>query len=481
MLKHLSSVYEYRDWLTLQKENLSLDSLQRLSQKKFKIALHKLSKLEPELASDILLPLYSHTGRPAIDPAVLIRSFILMQHLGYVSPDNWAVDVKNDKLLQYLIGTWSPPSAASYYDFIIRLTHRDPHLTDLYDKDHYDKPPKEKPKKGDKLINYSHTDTYYLLDKYKENADCDSDRLMYTLQSLFNALAVIPSIDTGFIDKQNLILSGDGSALHIHASRFGHQVPTTDPGKPDYRFSAPDADVGWDSDLGEYYLGYTFYNIACHNPRKNIDLPVYISLEKASQHDALTTISASAQLLDMIPDLHPKYMCFDSASDSLPIYQYFQLKNIIPVIDHNPVHNPKKESVKLEHLNGDGIPVCQAGEKMYYYGYDIQRCRKKYRCPLAMGRIDHCPFQDECSTSSYGRVIYVNDGDSARNTGPLSYRSDEWVRIYKNRTSTERINDRVLNDYGLQHTYVRNKAKHAFLAIFAAINIHLDAWVKGED
>ena len=48
-----------------------------------------------------------------------------------------------------------------------------------------------------------------------------------------------------------------------------------------YRVSAPDANIGWDSDLGTYYLGYTFYNISYHNSKLGYDLPVYITLDKA--------------------------------------------------------------------------------------------------------------------------------------------------------------------------------------------------------
>ena len=98
-----------------------------------------------------------------------------------------------------------------------------------------------------------------------------------------------------------------------------------------------------------------------------------------------------------------------------------------------------------------------------------------------MGDISSCPFADQCSTSSYGRVSYINDGDSSRNAGALSYKSETLKKIYKNRTSTERINNRVLNHYHLHQMRIRNKDKHAFFTIFAHINIHLDAWIKDLD
>ncbi|MCR4950664.1 MAG: transposase, partial [Solobacterium sp.] len=164
MLKHISSIWEFRDFLKSEEINLVCAQRKRLSSKLYRSALHKLKKLDPALASDLLFSLYSNTGRPAIDPSLLIRSFILMQHLGYTSITRWCDDLLCDSLLQYLIGSLSPPSMASHYDFIIRLTGVDPHMDVLYSKDHYKKPPKQKPKHGEKLKNYSHTDTYYLLD-----------------------------------------------------------------------------------------------------------------------------------------------------------------------------------------------------------------------------------------------------------------------------------------------------------------------------
>ena len=478
MLKYFSSTQDFRFHLKSEKNNLSYDQLHRLDSSSFRSAFHKMWKLDADLVYDILQPLYSSTGRPAIDPTILIRSFILMQHLNYLSIDSWCDQLRNDKLLLYLIGADSPPSSSSHYDFISRLTGIHSHMNELYPKDHYKKPDKPKPKKNEKLINYSHTDTYYLFDKYKNGAEADRERMIYTLQLIMNALVVLPSADMGFIDSHNLTLSGDGSSLHIHASQYGHHVILPDdPDKEMYRFTAPNADIGWDSDLGTYYLGFTLYNISYHNPLKNIDLPVFVSLEKASRHDALSTISCTAQFLDICSDLHPAQMCFDSASDSLPIYQYLRSANIIPFIDRNKRRTSKEKEDGLK-LTDDDIPICKKGIAMVDYGYDIQRSRRKFRCPFVLSKTDSCPFKDECSKSKYGKVLYINDGDDIRYGGPVRYRSDAWKKVYNNRTSTERTNNRILNEYHLHQMKIRGEAKQAFFSIFAAINIHLDAWVK---
>lgn len=130
MLNHISTIWEYHDFLTIHKSHLDV-SLLKLLKSKYQTALSKLRKLDISLASDILFPLYSHTGRPAIDPAVLVRSFVLMNHLKYSSIKLWCDDLANDSLFQYLIGSFDPPNSSSHYDFIISLTGYDPHLSDL--------------------------------------------------------------------------------------------------------------------------------------------------------------------------------------------------------------------------------------------------------------------------------------------------------------------------------------------------------------
>lgn len=87
MLYHISTIWENRDFLTVHKSHLYVSQL-KLLKSKYRPSLSKLHKLGISLASDILFPLYSHTGRPAIDSAVLVRFFILM------NPKNFYVYAK---------------------------------------------------------------------------------------------------------------------------------------------------------------------------------------------------------------------------------------------------------------------------------------------------------------------------------------------------------------------------------------------------
>lgn len=479
MLKHFSSIWDYREFISSHKSDLSESERKRLDSKLFKSAMHKLKKLDVGLASEIVVSSYSSLGRPARDPSLLIRSFILMNHLGYTSIHKWCEDLKNDLVLKYLLGSYEDLCVSNHYDFIERFTCSVHSRNELVKKDYFIKP-KDKLKKGEKLV-VKNTMSYtsMLLDKYKNGADPNTDRMLYRLQSIFNSIVVNPSLDKDYINNDNLVLSGDGTSLHIHASNKPKKVKDGDENEAIYRVSAPDANIGWDSDLGTYYLGYTIYNISYHNSSLGYDLPIYITLDKASKHDAPTSIEALGQLLNLNKTIHPKYICLDSASDALPIYQFLHLNNIIPVIDHNK--RSKKENLNDEYINQDGIPVCKNKCNMVYAGYEATRERKKYRCPLALGKISSCPYVEECCSSTYGKTKYVKDNYDIRSAGPLSYKSDSWKKIYKNRTSTERINNRILNDYKLHQLRVRDLAKNAFFSFIACINIHLDVWNKLEE
>ena len=57
MLKHISSSLEYRAFLRDEKDHLGYAQLKRLDTSKFHSALHKLRKLDVDLAVDVLFPL----------------------------------------------------------------------------------------------------------------------------------------------------------------------------------------------------------------------------------------------------------------------------------------------------------------------------------------------------------------------------------------------------------------------------------------
>jgi len=56
--------------------------------------------------------------------------------------------------------------------------------------------------------------------------------------------------------------------------------------------------------------------------------------------------------------------------------------------------------------------------------------------------------------------------------------SDTWKTAMKERTASERVNDRILQDYGIETSHIRSKKRLSFYVALAAVNIHLDAQLK---
>ena len=406
-----------------------MSDLKRLSNKDYKIALHKLKKFDVDPATDLLANLYSTTGRPANDPNFYLRSFILMFHLGYYSIHKWCDHVTYDTLLQYLLGIdfTNPnvkiPNASSHYDFIKRLTNEHPSKDTLHRKDFYKKPKdKDKPKKGEKLQNTTKELTVDVKEKYINDLSCDNDRKERFIEVLFDVLAVKPSILNGFINLEHMILSGDGSSLHIHARNFGRKQGEGEESDEIYKFTAEYADIGWDSDLGLFYLGHTFYNIAYHDKDRAYDLPLYMCLDKASKHDSLNCMIATARMLEINPALKPEKMCFDSASDALSVYQFLIHFGIDPYIDRNKRRKCTNQDYEANNLTENGYPTCKAGLEMKHNGHCKSRHRTKFRCPLAPNNIDQCPLGKSCTKNNYGRTVYLLDKDTPRNACSDKYK-----------------------------------------------------------
>lgn len=125
-----------------------------------------------------------------------------------------------------------------------------------------------------------------------------------------------------------------------------------------------------------------------------------------------------------------------------------------------------------------GHPICRAGHKMCSWGNDPVKDAHKYRCPYKCGRVDSCPYEAECSPGSYGRTVYIKNKGDLRFQPRIPRDSEQYRKIYSERTACERVNNRVLNDYCLQHLKIRGKDHFSFWTMLIGICIHLDARYK---
>jgi len=148
--------------------------------------------------------------------------------------------------------------------------------------------------------------------------------------------------------------------------------------------------------------------------------------------------------------------------------------NITAVIALNSTNKGNFKYPEHLSVNEYGVSLCPGGNEMVYWGFcDNDHCRLKWRCPKATGK--HCDSCVSCSPSAYGRVIYTKPDWDLRLFTTIPRGSERWKLIMNERTAAERVNNRILNHYGVKASRTRGKGRISFFTTIAGFNIHLDA------
>jgi hypothetical protein len=421
-------------------------------------------------------PLFSVTGKPSNQQPEIFRSLMLMGHFKYAGLEEWITYAKSSLLLCVLVGVTPDtfPGESTHRDFITRLWQYNSigKLRSVARKPKIKHGKDKQPPKHPGVIKY-------MADKAMsgETFGRIPERL---LQAVFTKVALVPSAAMGLLgDTSKLIISGDGTCIESNASSYGVRVCSCE-GKCvcPRKFSDPDARWGWDSYHERWFYGHTAYLLSVHNPKLKLDLPIYMKFVEARRFDGVTFISALAHARHLYKDfLTFDSVLLDSAHDNYPTYSLLKYWNIKPFIDLN-----KRQSAEVKPqtitLTQSGEPVCADGYIMSNWGFEAKKYRIKYRCPLKTGRVKWCPYAENCNKTSYGKTVYVRLAQDLRLLTPIPRNTPQWDETYKQRTAAERVNNRILTDYQLEHPKRYGKKKLAFFAFANAINVHLDAHVK---
>ena len=421
----------------------------------------------------IIAPLYSNTGRPSRQQSEIFRSFILMNHLG-LTLDQWCFKIKNNFVLRTAAGFDSTnlPALASYYDFINRIIKLDerPKLK------HKKRKPSKKIGKGKKLPPKRPKIVARVVEKILQGRRLNL-RPELTIQKIFADVCVKQSIDLGLI-KTTLSISGDGTCIKTGASHYGVKTCECEAFQCDCprRFSDPNATWGWDSHKDQWFYGYTGYFISTYNKDLKLDLPVYLRLVDAKRHDSISAVIALAEFRDLYPNLTADTFISDSASDNYPTYELLDHWKIKAVIDLNSKNKGNFKYPPALNIDDKGVPICPGGHKMVSWGSaGKERCRLKWRCPRVLGKVERSDACDVCSPSNYGRVVYTKPSWDLRLFTKIPRGSLRWKLKMNERTAAERVNNRILNHYGIENSKSRGKKRISFFTTIAGFNVHLDA------
>lgn len=485
-------MHDYRCFLTNSKASFDSSERVRLHTDLW-LPWQKLQLFDTDSAMKVLLPFYSFIGRPAKNQPQILRSFLLfflLVSMGLTPPSltRWVSRLSRDRVLAALIGCPldSLPPLGSYFDFMDRLwIHAVP---DLYSRNKLlpaswnsarpDTPNGKHQKAVERSINITERIAARVLNHKDIPFNFES-----RLQTLFYRVAVLPSIHCGVIPSVPLTVSGDGTAVHTHANSRGkhtkEQLASLSPPELSMaprHYSDPDARWGWDSDLDCYYFGYTLFQLSCYNSSLHTDVPLLLPFTSAKRHDSVSFLTAFHEMEKHMPDLSVKNMCLDSAMDNMPTYRLLKERGISAFIDLNSRCGRPKTIPDTIRIDKNGTPLCDAGHPMLPNGQDRSTGYLMWRCPFGKAHASKC--SRNCSNAKYGRVIKTRPEWDIRLYTDVPRATEAYKRIYSQRTATERINDRILNDYGLHRMMIHRKDHYSFYVTMIGICIHLDARFK---
>lgn len=154
------------------------------------------------------------------------------------------------------------------------------------------------------------------------------------------------------------------------------------------------------------------------------------------------------------PDFDVKYVMGDRGYDSRDNCKYvLYALNALPIIRMRLTQDKDAEFAgEICRCTELGTPICECGAKMLYAGRDGKYL--KFRCSRH-AEASGCP----CSISSYGRVLKVAISENERRWPGLWRESKKFKRLYKRRTSVERVNSRLKEHLCLDEQHVRGLAK----------------------
>jgi len=461
---------------------------------------------------ELLKSLYSSDprGRKPRDPVCMFRSFVLMVLYGETSITKWSKKLRTDEFLSTIAG-WEfgkSPGVATFYKFLDRLQDgpyqkKCCHIQALSKLDkgwHIRNFKEEKRKKKEKYYLKSDSNTQKLTATLLSNSETTRQNdLLKRLEDILMELAVKPSIEKGLINPKQLEISGDGSTICSGANKNGKYLCSCLKEKNlrkcdcDRLYTDPDADWGYDHYRDKFYYGDTFYQL-CYSS-KGHDLPLHILCGPASETDYTLSLKSFDRFLKTLREHNIQYKIpaaiFDAGHDALGVYFYFRHKQIPTVIPLNNrrARNTYKNTVKL---NDKGIPICKGGKQMRHIGYNKNKMRHQFGCPVK--RMTHkngkaiyithpeeCPFDTLCEPeATVAPVISIYSKDNPRLFPDIPRSLKKFKKLYKFRTGTERSNSVKKDAYPIERARIKSRAHRLIRLYIISIIEHRKAIYKEE-
>ena len=278
--------------------------------------------------------------------------------------------------------------------------------------------------------------------------------------------------------------AGDSTALsgrpepddERRAQEVAQGLPQPSGGRKEYQ-----DDDGKVTKIVEWF-GYKLHLLV--DAKHEVALAYHVSDTKAGDNEEIEPLLAHAQA--NLPEGRIETVAYDKAADDIKVHELLHEQGIKPVI-HNrscwpkdgeqekviggrmPLHVVHDEAGTIYCYDTSLPPVRRA---MSYVGHERDRETLKYRCPA---RVEGflCAAQERCNAGkSYGLTVRVPQEIDLRRFPAIPRATTQFERLYKGRTSVERVNGRRKVFWGLDDgNVVGSRRFHAHVG--AVMIVHL--------
>jgi hypothetical protein len=195
--------------------------------------------------------------------------------------------------------------------------------------------------------------------------------------------------------------------------------------------------------------------------KHEVVLSYEITDTKAGDGETLPVLLDQAQA--NLPAGRIETLAYDKAADSEEVHKRLSSEGITPLIQMRGLWKEEPERLLPGHDGSSNIVYTEDGtvycydkvsdpptrHRMSYIGYEPQRETLKYRCP-AHHEGWECPMATICNEGKpYGKTVRVNRQLDPRRFPSLPRATKKFERMYKGRTSVERVNGRLKVFWGV--------------------------------
>jgi len=275
-------------------------------------------------------------------------------------------------------------------------------------------------------------------------------------------------------------VAGDASALNARKDRSckggNDGLPQPKGGRKEYT-----DDDGYITKVVEWF-GYKFHAIV---DRKH-EVVVAYEITDATTSDGGTLPTLLAHAEENLPEGRMKTLAYDKAADDVKLHELLNSRSIKPLIEIRSLWKDENEKMLPGHGADSNVVYDELGTvycydmksespvryPMAYIGHEANRGTLKYRCP-ARHQGWMCPNDGCCNKNKkYGKTVRVKQEIDLRRFPPIPRATKTFERLYKQRTSVERVNARLKLFWGSDDGNITGAHRfHAYLSTVMIVHV----------